>query len=204
MTDRIIAVDDEDSRSEPNGRGDDGIPPRDDAESAGGKRTRRSLLSTTGVALAMTLSGCLTNPWGPESDSASNDDARATADDGADGTNSSSDTAEADSDDAERPPPLEREPAQVVAVAPDGFQFDPETFEIDAGGTVHWVWKDSGHNLRVREKPDGSDWEGTPGTASDTYDDGYEHAHTFDTPGEYHYFCAPHQTLGLEGSFTVR
>ena len=101
-------------------------------------------------------------------------------------------------------PPEEKEPDQVVEVAPDGFRFAPETFAIDAGDTVHWQWKDSGHNVRVREKPADSDWTGTPGDASDTYGEGYLHAHTFDAPGEYECFCAPHQTLGLEGSFTVR
>ncbi|MFC6953875.1 plastocyanin/azurin family copper-binding protein [Halorubellus litoreus] len=101
-------------------------------------------------------------------------------------------------------PPEEKEPDQIVEVAPDGFRFSPETFTIDAGDTVHWQWKDSGHNVRVREKPEDSDWTGTPGDASDTYGEGYLHAHTFDAPGEYECFCAPHQTLGLEGSFTVR
>jgi plastocyanin len=101
-------------------------------------------------------------------------------------------------------PPEEQEPDQVVEVAPDGFRFSPETFTIDAGDTVHWVWKDAGHNVRVREKPADSDWTGTPGGASDTYGEGYLHAHTFDASGEYECFCAPHQTLGLEGSFTVR
>ncbi|WP_227133476.1 plastocyanin/azurin family copper-binding protein [Halorubellus salinus] len=101
-------------------------------------------------------------------------------------------------------PPEAKEPDQVVEVAPDGFRFSPETFTIDAGDTVHWQWKDSGHNVRVREKPEDSDWTGTPGDASDTYGEGYLHAHTFDAPGEYECFCAPHQTLGLEGSFTVR
>lgn len=101
-------------------------------------------------------------------------------------------------------PPEEKEPDQVVEVAPDGFRFVPETFTIDAGDTVHWQWKDAGHNVRVREKPADSDWTGTPGDASDTYGEGYLHAHTFDAPGDYECFCAPHQTLGLEGSFTVR
>ncbi len=55
----------------------------------------------------------------------------------------------------------------------------------------------------MRSKPDGAQWEGTPGDASDTYPEGYEHVFRFETPGEYVYFCAPHQTLGLEGSITV-
>jgi plastocyanin len=101
-------------------------------------------------------------------------------------------------------PPEERDPDQVVEVAPDGFVFSPETFTIEAGDTVHWQWKDSGHNVRVREQPEDSEWTGTPGGASDTYGEGYLHAHTFEVAGEYECFCAPHQTLGLEGSFTVR
>lgn len=164
----------------------------------------------TGSALAMLVSGCLTNPWGPETAETAGDDPTASAEttdrtgSSPDSSGNETDDGASDTDDTKPVRPLEREPAQVVAVAPDGFQFDPDNFEIDAGETVHWIWKDSGHNLRVREKPDGSDWEGTPGTASDTYDEGYEHGQTFETPGEYRYFCAPHQTLGLEGSFTVR
>jgi len=42
------------------------------------------------------------------------------------------------------------------------------------------------------------------GQACDTFAEGYEHVHTFEAPGDYEYCCAPHQTLGLEGSFTVR
>ncbi|NHN41456.1 halocyanin [Halorubellus sp. JP-L1] len=104
----------------------------------------------------------------------------------------------------ETTPPEEREPDQVVEVAPDGFRFEPETFAIDAGDTVHWQWTDTGHNVRVREKPEGSDWTGTPGSASDTYAEGYLLAHTFEAAGDYECYCAPHQSLGMEGSFTVR
>jgi plastocyanin len=101
-------------------------------------------------------------------------------------------------------PAVERDPDQVVEVAPDGFVFAPETFEIAVGDTVHWEWTDGGHNVRVRSKPDGSPWTGTPGTDSDTYPEGYLHAHTFQVAGRYEVYCAPHQSLGLEGSFTVR
>jgi plastocyanin len=101
-------------------------------------------------------------------------------------------------------PAAEREPDQVVEVAPDGFRYAPETFEIAVGDTVHWVWKDGGHNVRVRSKPDGSPWTGTPGTDSDTYPEGYLHANTFQVAGRYEVYCAPHQSLGLEGSFEVR
>jgi plastocyanin len=139
------------------------------------------------------------------------DGATADGDDGAtadgDGGTTRADDAATTTDATETAtavPPEERDPDQVVEVAPDGFMFSPETFTIEAGDTVHWQWKDSGHNVRVREQPEDSEWTGTPGGASDTYGEGYLHAHTFEVAGEYECFCAPHQTLGLEGSFTVR
>ncbi|WP_226007166.1 plastocyanin/azurin family copper-binding protein [Natrinema salinisoli] len=212
MTDHEMGIDDNGSSIEPNGDGTDGDGLRDRPRSVDSSRSRRTLLSTTASALAVGISGCLTNPWGPDSDDVSSDDAETATGGNSEETDPPSDPSEnetddgggTDSDDTEITPPLEQAPSQVVEVAPDGFQFDPESFEIDAGETVHWIWMDSGHNLRVRAKPEGSDWKGTPGTASDTYDEGYEHGHTFEEPGEYRYYCAPHQTLGLEGSFTVR
>jgi plastocyanin len=81
-------------------------------------------------------------------------------------------------------PPEEMDPDQIVEVAPDGFLYAPETFEIAVGDTVHWEWKDGGHNVRVKEKPDGSDFEGTPGSDSDTYGEGYLYAHTYSVAGD--------------------
>ncbi|MFC4408754.1 plastocyanin/azurin family copper-binding protein [Haloarchaeobius iranensis] len=189
---------------------------------AGRERSRRNLLRTTGAALAAAVgtAGCLSNPWGPERRGDGGDES-------GDGTNPATSGRPAAGTDAteSRPttdgtaptaeptetatptttsvPAEEREPALVVDVAADGFSFAPETFSVAVGDTVHWVWRSSGHNVRVREKPDDSDWTGTPGTASDTYGEGYLHAHTFRASGRYEYYCAPHQTLGLEGSFEV-
>jgi plastocyanin len=92
--------------------------------------------------------------------------------------------------------------AQTVDVAPEGeFRFSPESFEISAGETVRWVWQGGGHNVLVESKPAGSDWTGTPGT--NTYGGGYTHVYTFETPGTYDYYCAPHQGIGMVGSFEV-
>lgn len=93
--------------------------------------------------------------------------------------------------------------AQTVEVAPEGrLRFSPESFEVAAGETVRWVWRAGGHNVAVESKPDGSDWSGTPGT--DTYGGGYTHVSTFETPGSYEYYCAPHRGVGMVGSFEVR
>jgi plastocyanin len=95
--------------------------------------------------------------------------------------------------------------AQTVEVGPesDQFAFVPDAFEIATGDTVAWVWRAGGHNVRVDSQPDGSDWTGTPGGSGDTYSAGYTLTHTFTTAGEYEYFCAPHESLGMVGSFTV-
>ncbi|MEF8828999.1 MAG: plastocyanin/azurin family copper-binding protein, partial [Haloarcula sp.] len=92
---------------------------------------------------------------------------------------------------------------QEVAVAPGGFSFDPETFEVPVGSTVLWVWEAGGHNVKPTATPEDSDWSGTPGDEGTTYSSGYEYAHTFEVAGEYEYHCVPHQSIGMTGSFTV-
>ena len=95
------------------------------------------------------------------------------------------------------------EAAQVVSVGADGFQFAPSSFEISAGDTVRWAWDGSGHNVTPDTVPAASDWAGTAGGAGTTYGTGHTHSHTFDTPGGYSYYCAPHRSAGMTGSFTV-
>ncbi|MFC7076713.1 plastocyanin/azurin family copper-binding protein [Haloarcula halophila] len=97
------------------------------------------------------------------------------------------------------------DPDQVVAVAPDGFVFAPETFEVPVGATVQWRWEGDFHNVKPEDggAPGASEWTGTPGSESKTYRTGYVYDHTFDVPGEYSYYCHPHQSLGMVGSFTV-
>lgn len=96
------------------------------------------------------------------------------------------------------------DPDQRVAVG-DGLSFDPETFEIAAGDTVLWEWVGGGHNVEYDDGavPEGTDWTGTEGSRTTTYGEGHAHWHTFETPGEYAYYCVPHQSNGMRGSFTV-
>ncbi|WP_415379986.1 plastocyanin/azurin family copper-binding protein [Halosimplex sp. TS25] len=95
------------------------------------------------------------------------------------------------------------EAAQVIAVAEGERTFDPQVFEIDAGETVAWVWHNSGHNVRATARPRGSDFTGTPGEDEDLYGEGYTFSHTFDVAGEYEYYCYPHRSIDMAGSFTV-
>lgn len=116
-------------------------------------------------------------------------------------TRTATDTAtETDTDTPTATPPE----GQTVVVGPDGTpQFDPETFTISAGATVRWEWEDDGHNVRPSNTPEDAAWSGTPGGDGTTYDEGYTYEYTFDVPGEYEYYCAPHRSLGMTGSFTV-
>ncbi|QLD86782.1 halocyanin [Natronomonas halophila] len=95
-------------------------------------------------------------------------------------------------------------PDQRVAVG-DGFAFDPESFEISVGDTVLWEWVGGGHNIKYDEgaAPEGTDWTGTAGSRTTTYGEGHTHWHTFETTGQYDYYCVPHRSSGMRASFTV-
>jgi plastocyanin len=96
---------------------------------------------------------------------------------------------------------------QTVDVGPGGrYLFEPGTqspLEIPVGTTVEWVWQSDTHNIAVDSQPSGSTWEGTPGGAGSVYNSGYTHTHTFETEGEYHYWCTPHRSLGMEADIVV-
>ncbi|WP_254272384.1 plastocyanin/azurin family copper-binding protein [Haloarcula marina] len=93
--------------------------------------------------------------------------------------------------------------AQRVLVGPGDFVFEPATFSVPVGSTVLWEWRGSNHNVKAETTPDGSEWTGTPGDAGRTFSSGHTYAYTFDVPGEYAYYCAPHRSLDMAGSFTV-
>ncbi|MFC7235920.1 plastocyanin/azurin family copper-binding protein [Halosegnis marinus] len=81
--------------------------------------------------------------------------------------------------------------------------FDPAEVYVSPGTTVTWVWESDGHNIVVDSQPEGANWEGTEGGASQLYDTGYEYSHTFEELGEYEYVCAPHRQAGMVGTVVV-
>lgn len=92
---------------------------------------------------------------------------------------------------------------ETVKVGPSGdLSFDPERVVVAPGTTVQWVWESDTHNVAVRDRPDGADWQGTGGDG-DVYDEGYEHSHTFEVAGEYEYVCVPHESAGMTGTVVV-
>jgi plastocyanin len=91
-----------------------------------------------------------------------------------------------------------------VVVGPGGsLVYEPADLEIAVGTTVNFAWDSDNHNIVVESQPEGADWQGTDGPASKTYDTGHEYSHTFETTGEYAYFCQPHVGAGMEASIEV-
>ncbi len=97
--------------------------------------------------------------------------------------------------------------------------FRPEELTIQAGDTVVWQnTSDTGHSVTAYEDGIPADaayfasggfdseqaardaWSGNGGgriSASETFE------HTFEVPGEYTYFCIPHERAGMVGTVVV-
>lgn len=97
--------------------------------------------------------------------------------------------------------------------------FEPPSLEVTAGETV--VWRNSNsraHTVTAYEDliPAEADYFASGDYASeqaarDAFFDAFggaiasreEYEHTFSVPGEYQYFCIPHEKAGMVGSITV-
>ena len=99
--------------------------------------------------------------------------------------------------------PTEDPNTKRVEVGPDGrYVFTPGTNEplrISTGTTVRFIWKSNTHNIHVDSQPDGANWKGHESIENT----GFEYEHTFETKGDYHYWCGPHKGLGMVGDLIV-
>lgn len=178
---------------------------------------RRTLLRRVGLAGGVALAGCAgdggddtvteTDAGGTTEGTAMSTETDAeTATEPGTGAATSTETETATETPTETPTETESGPQSSVTVsvgANGQAQFEPETFVLEEGGTVTWEWVAGGHNVVVESQPDGADWSGTPGGPSTTYDRGYTYEERFDVAGEYEYYCQPHRSFGMTGSFTV-
>ena len=172
---------------------------------------RRSFLKTAGAGavFSATLAGC-TGGGGDEPTATASDapDTRSSTPPDDEATMSPTDTHTATSTPMGGSPTSSPTPSptpdQTVIVGPGGqLSFDPRSFEIGVGDTVLWTWDAGGHNVKPSATPDGSDWAGTPGEEFATFSSGHVYAYTFEVAGTYRYYCAPHRSAGMTGSFTV-
>lgn len=96
-------------------------------------------------------------------------------------------------------------------------RFDPEQYETRVGDRVVWGNNSSrGHSVTAYGDsiPDRGAYFASGGfddeqSAREAYPEGHvasgeTYAHTFETPGEYHYFCIPHERGGMVGTVVVR
>ena len=97
--------------------------------------------------------------------------------------------------------------------------FRPETLEVTAGTTVTWLnTNKQGHSVTAYESglPDGADYFASGGfdgeqaardawsnSSGGTMFEGETFEHTFEVPGEYPYFCIPHERGGMVGTVVV-
>lgn len=97
----------------------------------------------------------------------------------------------------------------------DGLDFDPETVTIGVGDTVEWVTTGSvAHSATAYEDdlPDGAVYFASgefesESAARQAYPEGSvgrdeTYSHTFETAGEFPYFCVPHES-GMVGTVIV-
>ena len=86
----------------------------------------------------------------------------------------------------------------VEVGAGSGTSFGPEEVTIAPGDTVVWEWTGEGgaHNV-VAE--DGAFNSGSPEEGS-----GITFEHTFQETGEFPYYCAPHEAVGMVGTVIVQ
>jgi len=172
-------------------------------------RRRTILLSAAGVA-SIGLAGCSNDPTGTETAASPTEDTvdeTPTATEEATPTATTTDEPTATSTPTASPTatPTDRpDVAAEVIVAPDrSLTFSPDVVEIAVGETVRWLWEGTGHNVKPRSTPSGTEWSGTPGSDSETYDQGYVHTHTFEVAGTYEYVCVPHEGAGMTGTVVV-
>lgn len=103
----------------------------------------------------------------------------------------------------------------------DELVFDPADIDVDAGTTVVWETVGSvGHSVTAYEDriPDDAAYFASGGfdseqAARDAYSvgdpesgdvaEGETYEHTFETTGDYEYFCIPHESAEMIGTVTV-
>jgi len=84
----------------------------------------------------------------------------------------------------------------TVGAGSDGLAFDPPAIRVDSGTTVTWEWSGEGGSHNVVADDDSFESELTD-------EEGFTFEQTFDSTGEFKYFCQPHQSVGMKGIVVV-
>lgn len=90
------------------------------------------------------------------------------------------------------------------------LRFDPATVTIHVGQAVRWhnaasfVHTATDDPAKAANAADAQLPSGAQAFDSGQLTGGSEYVHTFTVAGEYHYFCKPHETLGMLGTVIVQ
>jgi plastocyanin len=78
---------------------------------------------------------------------------------------------------------------QTVDIGP-GLAFNPQTVVVAPGETVTWIWQDAPHSSTSDATSGPEVWNSGIQAAGATF------SHTFQTPGDYPYYCLVHSFPG--------
>lgn len=165
--------------------------------------TRRRMLQLTGGAAALGLAGCTGAQTG---DSADGDEPE--HDEGGDSHDEGHESGHGDEGGHNETVGEPTDTAEVAMITENGnYHFEPHVVRVNVGGTVTWT-NESGSHSTSAYHPDNDQPQLVPDGAapwdSDLYtEQGATFAHTFETEGVYHYYCAPHEEPGMIGSVIV-
>jgi plastocyanin len=101
-------------------------------------------------------------------------------------------------------------PAAPVVQLTDDNRYSPSTLTVAKGTSVTFqnvstmVHTATDDPAKAVNKSDAVLPEGAPAWDSGLLQPGQSWTHTFDAVGTYHYFCIPHETLGMLGTITVQ
>jgi plastocyanin len=89
---------------------------------------------------------------------------------------------------------------ETIRVGPDGEpRFEPQSLRIEPATSVEFVWESGGHNLLVRNQPEGANWTGVPEPKAA----GFTHSHTFEVEGVYEFASESGEDEGMVGAVLV-
>jgi plastocyanin len=171
--------------------------------------TRRRMLQLTGGAAVVGLAGCTgtqaEQPAETETPAPTTED----HDDGHDDEGSSEEGGHGDDGHGHNEGVGEpTDAAEVKLITEDGgYHFEPHVVRVNAGGTVTFV-NESGSHSATAYHP-GNDQPQLVPDDTEAWDsgllteEGATFEHTFETEGVYHYYCAPHEKLGMIASVIV-
>ncbi|WP_123115212.1 plastocyanin/azurin family copper-binding protein [Halorubrum sp. CBA1229] len=170
--------------------------------------TRRRMLQLTGGAAVIGLAGC-TGTQDNDSEAAAGSTTESGQDE-ASTESSHSDDEDSHDDDGGHDEAVgaPSDTAEVNMITEDGgYHFEPHVVRVNVGGTVTWHNESGSHSTTAYHSDNDQPQLVPEGAASwdsgIVSEQGATFEHTFETEGVYHYYCTPHESLGMIGSVIV-